>query len=505
MPILIGLDLGTTYAKAVALDINGEILATSACSYPMYTPKPGYAEQNPELVWQGATDALRTLTGYLHLEDIAGLCLSGAMHSCLPVARDGTPLSLALTWADQRASTIAQRLRNQSDALALYIRTGCPLQPIYHIPKLRWWVEQEPDIVRQAIYFVTIKDYVLFRLTGKWIGDISIYSATGLLDIQRYAWDAEALALAGVSDQQLIPIASPFTIAGQLNYSARQLTNLPPNIPIILGASDGGLANLGAGASQPGQSVITVGTSGAVRRIVAKPYLDVHTTSQKDLAVPQERTWCYILSEGHWFAGGAINNGGLAVQWVREKFYPELVGEAGYQQLFSDAAEIPPGSEGVTILPYFTGERSPYWNTEARATITGLGLDHDRRHIARAILEGVAYRLAEIWDALGTPDSTDPVRLTGGILQSSVWAQIVCDVIGTPLTAVETGDASAIGAAMLGLVSLGYAISLDSLACRIHPGVSWQPCMLKHAIYRNEMAKYLKLYSALYKDKVKPI
>jgi gluconokinase len=327
-----------------------------------------------------------------------------------------------------------------------------------------------------------------------------------LLDIHRYTWDDEALALAGVTPNQLPPLASPFSLVGHLTDYGMRMTGLPPHTPVILGASDGGLANLGTGASHPGQSVITVGTSGAVRRIVATPYLDMPSVPAGNSQLPteifsqQERTWCYLLAEGRWFAGGAINNGGLAVQWVREKFYPDLPDEAGYRQLFSDAAEIPPGSEGVILLPYFAGERSPYWNAEARATITGLGLDHDRRHVARAVLEGVAFRLGEIWEALGTPDSTEPARLTGGILQSSTWVQIVCDVIGAPLAAVEAGDASAIGAAMLGFVALGLAPSLEALAGRVHPGASWQPSLETHAVYRTGLERFRKLYGALYRE-----
>jgi gluconokinase len=183
---------------------------------------------------------------------------------------------------------------------------------------------------------------------------------------------------------------------------------------------------------------------------------------------------------------------------VREKFYAELSSDEGYSRLFQDAAGIPPGSAGVNLLPYFAGERSPYWNTEARAAIIGLGLEHDRRHIARAVLEGVAYRLGEIWDALGEPGNAEPIRLTGGILQSPLWAQIVCDVLGSPLAAVETGDASAIGAGMLGLTALGLAPSLEQLASQIQPGMSWQPNPDNHAFYQSGLARFRQLYRSLF-------
>jgi len=170
--------------------------------------------------------------------------------------------------------------------------------------------------------------------------------------------------------------------------------------------------------------------------------------------------------------------------------------------MFSDAAEIPPGSAGVTLLPYFAGERSPYWNADARGTITGLGLEHDRRHVARAVLEGVAYRLGEIWQALGKISLDEPARLTGGILQSPDWAQIVCDVLGYPLTAVETGDASAIGAAMLGFTALELAPSLEIQASRVNPGMSWQPNPGNHTIYRAGLERFRMLYTAIYSHNI---
>jgi gluconokinase len=497
---VIGLDLGTTHAKAIALQQDGIVAASASRGYTMYTPQPGYAQQDPDEVWLGAAGALRDLAGQINIQDIAGLCLSGAMHSCLPVAADGTPLASALTWADQRASALVQGLRRQIDSHALYQRTGCPLQPIYHVAKLRWWVDRAPDITRHTAIFTTLKDYVLYQLTGRWLGDISVYSATGLLDIHQYKWDQEALELAGVTSGKLPPLASPMALAGHLKPAGFQATGLPAELPILLGASDGGLANLGTGVSHPGQSVITVGTSGAVRRIVDRPYLDIHNASTSYSKL-QERTWCYLLTEGRWFAGGAINNGGLAVQWVREKFYHEFSEADGYQRMFTDAVDIAPGSAGVTLLPYFAGERSPYWNAEARAAITGLGLEHDRRHIARAVLEGVAYRLGEIWEALGASGNQEPVRLTGGILQSPAWAQIVCDVIGAPLAAVETGDASAIGAAMLGFTALGLAPSLETCASRVLPGMSWLPNPVNHDIYRAGLEKFHQLYTALYENK----
>jgi len=493
---VIGLDLGTTNSKAVALDAEGQQLASASSDYRLYSPRSGWAEQQAGEVWQGVLAALKSLAGKLPQgTEAAGLCLSGAMHSSLPVDGRGEPLAPALTWADQRAAPQAEALRQRCDAqgAALYQRTGCPLVSIYHPAKLRWWLEQAPEIARKAQYFTLIKDWILFRLTGEWVTDYSITSATGLLDIRRLEWDAEALDLAGVTAAKLPPLVSPRKLVGGLLPQVAQACGLPAGLMVVAGAGDGGLANLGSGAAAPGQSVITVGTSGAVRRVVDQPLLD-----------PQQRTWCYLLSEQRWFAGGAINNGGLALQWVRERFYPELSGEDGYSRLFADAAAVPPGAGGVMMVPYFSGERSPHWDAQARALLVGLGLEHGRAHIARAALEGVAFCLADVWEALQGENqpaaalrALPEVHLTGGITRSPLWVQILADVLGVRLAPVEAADASVVGAAMLGQWALEQAGSLEELAQRVPPGPLVEPDGERHAAYIEQHRRWQSLYQVI--------
>jgi gluconokinase len=429
------------------------------------------------------------------------------MHSLVPVDEAGLPLAPALTWADQRAAPQALSLRSEVDGWALYRRTGCPVQSIYHLAKLRWWHEAEPELARRAARFVTLKDWVCWRLTGAWTTDIGLASTTGLLDIHRLAWDTEALRLAGITAGKLPNLVRPEDVVGAVTSAAAADTGLAAGLPVVAGSSDGATANLGSGAVQPGQSVITLGTSGAVRRVVAQPLLD-----------PAQRTWCYVSAEGHWFAGGAINNAGLALQWVRERFYPDVSGDAGYQQLMQDAAGVAPGAAGVRLLPYFTGERSPHWNPEARAQLSGLGLAHTRAHIARAVLEGVAYCLADVWEVLnaGVPStasgtasapstasgtastpSAGGIRLTGNVTHSPVWAQIVADVLGVKLLADEAADASALGAAFMGHLALGHLARLEDVAAALPPGLAYVPDLGRHEQYRAEHRAFQALYRAM--------
>jgi gluconokinase len=405
------------------------------------------------------------------------------MHSLLPATKDGEPLAPAMTWVDQRTHPQADALRNSLDSHCLYLRTGCPVQPVYHPAKLRWWREEAQDIWKNSHLFLALKDWVLFQLTGNWGIDFALASASGLLDIHRRVWDEETLHLAEIRPEQLPPLCPSHMVLGVLVRESSNLTGLPQGLPIILGSSDGALANLGSGAYASGQSIITVGTSGAVRHILDQPLLDQN-----------ERTWCYVLDENRWFRGGAINNAGIALHWVRERFYSDLPGQAGYDQLFSDAARVPAGAHGLLFLPYFTGERAPHWNPRLRATLHGLRLEHTRGHIARAVLEGIAYCLLDVWEALAENQPLgEPARLTGGIAQTPFWGQIVANVLGVHLDVIEAADASAIGAAVLCQHALGVT-SIDDYIQSAKPGISLPPDPDQHLIYQERHGAFQDLF-----------
>ena len=487
---IIGLDLGTTTCKAIGLDAHSHVAASASSTHSMNSPKPGWAVQDAPDIWSGALSALKELAFQIPTKQIAGICLSGAMQSLLPVDKHFQPITPAMTWADNRSAAHARQLRAMVKGQELLQRVGCPLQHVYNPARLRWWFKEAPEVAAQTGKFVAIKDWILYQLSGKLVTDLGLASTTGMLDVRRLTWDEEAIAISGVNQKQLPDLVRPEEIVGGLTGEAASITGLPEGLPIIAGTSDGGLANLGSGAVVPGQRIVTVGTSGAVRKIVDQPWVD-----------PQGRTWCYVLMEGRWFAGGAINNGGLTLQWVRERFYPDILGDAGYARMIEDAAAVVPGAEGVIMLPYFTGERSPYWDPDAAAVILGLGLHHKRGHIARAAMEGVAYCLANIWEVLhgALKDGGKPVYLTGGISRNPVWAGIVADVLGVPMITVEAADASAVGAAMLGHLALGNVASLEEIARNIKEGAKIDFSPDHHAFYSEQHLRFKLLYQAFAK------
>jgi len=498
---MIGLDLGTTNCKAALFDSDGRVRAKASDGYALQVPHPGWAEQSVGNVWTAARRVLAAVAAAAPPDaPPQGICISGAMHSLFPIADDsGTPLANAMTWADARATSVYRGLIADTDTHALYRRTGCPVHSTYHLQRLRWWQRLEPELTQRAFMWVGLKDWILHALTGVWATDLTLASTTGLLNLRTLTWDTGVLRLAEVLPDHLPPLVSPSAVVGGLTEQAAAATGLPSGLPVIAGGSDGAMASLGTGIATPGQMVITVGTSGAVRKIVAEPWFD-----------PGERTFCYLLDDGRspqrspdgggatahplWFVGGAINNGGLALQWVREKLYPELVGEAGFDQLAADAEAVAPGAEGVFMLPYFAGERSPHWAPKDRGMLYGLGMQHTRVHIARAAMEGVANCLADVWDAMygSEPTSEEVVRLTGGITRTPLWAQIVADVLGVPLMALEVADTSAAGAALIGMRALGI-LRMDQAARTVESGRVYYPDSRRHEFYKQHHREYRAL------------
>ena len=430
-------------------------MGLKSATYPLLTDRSGRAEQDPEALWRAVCHSLKELTGYLAEQGLphpAGMALGGAMHSILPLGENMEPLGNALTWADSRAEKLV--LDDRAAAQRLYEATGCPLETPYHPARLRWFREAQPELFSRTRTFVSLKDYIAYRLTGTLATDFGMASTTGLLDIHKATWQGDALALAGVSSAALPELFSPTEKLGTLTSAAAAATGLAAGTAVFPGSSDGGLANLGSGVVRPGETVVTVGTSGAVRQVANAPQLD-----------PEGLTWCYLLTGGRYFAGGAINNGGLALEWLRATLYSEFPKSEGFEKLLGDAAQAGPNK--IICLPYLTGERTPHWDASLRASVYGVGKYHARADIVRAGLEGVAFSLADVLGLLKS--NTLPVQLTGGVTHSLFWAQLITDVLGVKAELNRVADASALGAAIFAQVALGWT-SLEEAARLVSEG-----------------------------------
>lgn len=480
--VIIGLDVGTTSAKATAFAADGTAVAHGERGYALHEPggRDGSAEQDPAEITQAALAAVRAAAAATAAggHAVAGLALSSAMHGLVALDAHDAPLTPLLTWADTRAHAQAERLRR--DHPELHIRTGTPLHPMAPLAKLCWLREEEPATFAAAARFVGVKELVLRRLTGAWAVDHSVASGTGLLHLRALEWDGLALELAGVRGHQLAPL---HPAAERFALTAVD-AGLALGTPVVIGAGDGPLANLGVGAVRPGVAAVSIGTSGALRVIVDQPAID-----------PAGRTFCYALTPGRWAVGGAISNGGAVLEWAGEALAPDL-GPHAEAALLELAATVPAGSDGLLMLPYLLSERAPYWSPLARGAYVGLTRAHGRGHLIRAAIEGVSLQLALVLHSVrDAGHAVDAVRATGGFARSPLWRQLLADALGLEIGFPAGATGSGLGAALVGMEALGLIDSIDRAAELVAVGAAARavPTAADQAAY----AALLPVFAAL--------
>lgn len=458
---VIGVDIGTTSAKAVAFTVEGVARASGRAGYELYNPHPGWAEQDPEAVLAATLEATaEAVRGAREARlEVQGLAFGAAMHSLIALDESTTAISRVLTWADARAADQAARLRNDSRGLALHRRTGTPIHPMSPLVKLRWYRENEPELAARAQHWVGVKELVLQRLTGALVVDHGIASGMGMFNLRDEAWDGDALAYAGVVPEQLARLVATTEVL-RLNAEGARAVGLPAGTPLVAGSSDGPLANLGLGAIRPGAVACSIGTSGALRVVADEPRVD-----------SRGRVFCYVLAPGRYVIGGAVNNGGIVLDWLAETVARQLAddargaGRAPAEALLEAAGRAAAGSGGLLFLPQLLGERAPDWAGDPRGAWVGLTRAHGLEHLLRAAVEGVCMQLAIVLGALGDAGvEVREIRATGGFTRSALWRAILAGVLGRPIGFAASPEGSSLGAALLGMTSLGMLESLDRAA-----------------------------------------
>ncbi len=439
MAYIIGADLGTTNIKAVAFNLEGEILADYSEEYPMIHPEPGWSEQDPETILRAVEYCIQSVVKKCRSEgEVMGLSFSAAMHSVIALDEDGKPLTHSIIWADNRSADLADALRQTREGRKMYKTNGTPIHAMSPLCKLLWLRDNEPQLFKKTARFVGIKEYIFFRLTGEYLIDYSIASATGLFNIGKFAWDEYTLNYLGLTAGRFSEPVSPYHM---VNLPADNALGLPEGTPMILGASDGCLANLGSGAIVPGTMAVTIGTSGAVRISSPKPFAD-----------EQMRTFCYILDKETYVIGGASNNGAVVFEWLKDHFFDEI----DYEDLFKEAADISLGSDGLLCLPYLLGERAPLWNSAVRGGFLGLSTQHTPMHFVRAVMEGTLLNLFSIGKVLLENQKTKVIYANGGFAKSKIWVQMLADIFGVTVKLNDTVETGSVGAALMGLKALGH-------------------------------------------------
>jgi len=476
MPYIIGCDVGTTNVKSVAFDsVSGDILTSDSESYEMQHPQADWSEQDPEEIFLAACKTITTVAGLCKDKgELLGVSFSAAMHSVLALDKNGKHLTKLIIWADNRSSEIALKLRTSSVGKKIYHNNGTPIHAMAPVCKLLWIKKNEAAIFRKTDKFIGIKEYIIYRLTGNFVVDYSIASATGMFNIREMKWDEYTLKKLGLKPEKLSAAVSPYHIE---KLPAGNFAKLPEGTSLIMGASDGCLANLGSGAIGAGSMAVTIGTSAAVRISFNKAYTDPHM-----------QTFCYVLDEKTFIVGGPSNNGAVIFEWLMNTFFPN----EEYDSVFSEASKIKPGADGLLFYPYLLGERAPLWSSEVRGGFSGLDIQHTRPHFARAVMEGVLLNLNSIGKTLLEMQDIDTIYANGGFARSPIWVQMLSDIFGKKVVLNETVETGAAGAAMMGLKALGLYESFSQLQAFTSVGQEFDPNQETHKEYRVLCAKFIK-------------
>lgn len=461
MEYVIGADIGTTSTKAVLYDLKGNVKAYANIGYPLYQDTPDMAEEDPEEIFNAVTDVLFQVMreGNVKPGELKGVSFSSAMHSLILMDENNRPLTRVITWADNRAEKYSDELLKTGVGQEIYSHTGTPIHPMSPLSKIIWLRNEHKDIFDKTKKFIDIKTYIYFRMFQEYKMDYSIASATGLFNIFNLDWDEQALKVAGITREQLPELVEPTDKITNMNMTTSKVTGIAQDVPFVFGASDGVLSNLGVNAIDPGVVAVTIGTSGAVRVVVDKPIVD-----------PNGKLFCYALTKDKWVVGGPVNNGGIIFRWVKDQlFQPEKITAeqmqvSTYDILTQIAEKIPAGSDGLLFHPYLGGERAPIWDADARGSFFGLTRQHTRAHMVRASLEGIVYNLYMVMLMIeGVTGKPTSIQATGGFARSELWRQMLADIFEQDVTIPESFESSCLGAAVLGMYSLGIVDDLSAV------------------------------------------
>jgi xylulokinase len=471
--ILVGIDVGTSATKGLAITPDGTVVATEEAEYPLSTPRPGWSEQDPEDWWRATQAVLARLTE--RAGSPAGIGLSGQMHGLVALDATNRPLRPAILWNDQRTQAECDEIEQTTGLERLIALTGNRALTGFTAPKLLWLRHHEPDIYAQIRRICLPKDYVRLRLTGDHATDVSDASGTVLLDVANRSWSDEVLDALQIDPAWLPPVLE----------SPERSGHTEDDVPVAAGAGDQAAGALGVGVDRPGPLSIALGTSGvvfaALDRFAADPQARVHA-------------FCHAVPNA-WHLMGVMLSAAGSLTWLRNATDPGVPFDA----LLEEAERWLPGVEGLLFLPYLAGERTPHADPDARGAFAGLSLRHDRGALTRAVLEGVAFGLRDSLDLIAEL-GTEPRlgRISGGGARSDLWTQIVAAALELPLERVAVDEGAAFGAAILGGVAAGVWPDVHAaVRATVRPRDPVDPNPDWVEIYRGQRERYRALYPAL--------
>ncbi len=488
MTLLLGIDLSTTGAKALLIDPEGRVISSATTPLNLSTPFPLWSEQEPHEWWEATANSIRQALADANVsgDSVAAIGLTGQMHGLVVLDQERHVLRPAILWNDQRCGAECDEIRARVSLERLVQITGNDALTGFTAPKILWLETHEPDVYRRIRHVLLPKDYIRYKLTGALAMDKADGSGTMLFDLRKRSWSSEILDALHIDADWLPPTFEGHEITSHVSAEAAEQTGLRTGTPVVAGGGDQSAQAIGVGVVRPGTMAVTLGTSGVVFAATESPLIE-----------PQGRlhAFCHAVA-GRWHLMGVMLSAAGSLQWYHDK----LARDKSFAELVGEAAQVPAGSEGLIFLPYLSGERTPHPDPLARGAWIGLTARHDQPHLTRSVLEGVAFGLKDIFCLMKEAGlgAIDQVRLSGGGAKSSLWRQILADVLGAELVTVNTTEGAAYGAALLAGVAAGMWSNVDA-ACAQTISVSDRiaPDAQSVATYQVVYQHYRNLYPML--------
>lgn len=486
MDYLIGLDVGTSGAKAILLNTKGKVIATASSAYDFQTPHPLWAEQDPEVWWKGTIRAFRGVLASARVDPakVRSIGLTGQMHGLVMLGKNGNVLRPCIMWNDQRTGEECRQMLNKVGARRMVRLTGNTALPGFTAPKILWVRKHEPKIFERTRQILLPKDYIRFRLTGEYCTEVSDASGTALLDVRKRTWSRDMVSATRVPSDWLPPVVESPEVTGQLSRTAATRTGLPAGIPVVGGGGDQAAGAVGSGVVKPGVILVVVGTSGVVF---------AHSNGYKYERDGRLHAFCHAVP-GAWHLMGVTLSAGGSLSW-----FHDALGKHSFDDMMRSAGGTPAGSRQLLFLPYLTGERTPHPDPRARGAFVGLTVRHGMGDMVRSVLEGVAFSLRDCMDLIrGTDVRIGEVRVSGGGVRSPVWRRIIADVLDREVVTVTSTEGAPFGAALLAGVGAGIFSDVnEACAAAVRVVSRTEPRAQNARIYKNLHVEYRRSYPAL--------
>ena len=483
--LLLGIDIGTSACKIAVFNEGGQVFAQSTQPYPVYYPRPEWAEQDADEWWAAVCTGLRDVLSRpeINASDICCIGIDGQSWSAIPVDKDGKTLARTPIWMDTRAREICSRVKERLGEDTVFDIAGNDFLPSYTAPKILWFQEEQPELFARTAKFLQSNSYIAYKLTGILSQDVSQLYGLQFYSLHNMQYDAALAAELGISPALIPDIYPCDQIIGRVTKEASALTGLKEGTPVVAGGLDAACGTLGAGVCRPGETQEQGGTAGGMSICTDSAF-----AHKKLILSPHVVPGLFLLQ------GGTVGGGG-ALKWFRQ----ELGNGMSFDELTAEAAKVPAGSEGVVFLPYMAGERSPIWNPDAKGVFYGLDYSKTRGHMIRAVLEGVAFALEHNLRAAAEAGAEVGVlNAMGGSSNSALWMQIKADVTGKTIQVPASDTAATLGAAIVAGVGCGvYSSYQEAVDKTITIKKTYTPDAVSHSIYQHCFELYLELYEDL--------